>query len=119
MSRLVESLKNEDEKWDIRDKVYGKLCNQPNSTYNQLWLQNITYHRDKKCGTSPYTMRLCRLAAGDNDVEVWNNEWIDSSLVVEIPYTSIINSETLQKITPVITFRETRTYYDTFEDFTE
>ena len=51
MSRLVESLKNEDEKWDIRDKVFGKLCNQPNSTYNQLWLQNITYQRDKKNGT--------------------------------------------------------------------
>ena len=48
MSRLVESLKNEDEKWDIRDKVFGKLCNHPNSTYNQLWLQNITYQRDKK-----------------------------------------------------------------------
>lgn len=31
LSRMVNSLKDETEKWDIIDKVYAKLCNQPNS----------------------------------------------------------------------------------------
>ena len=31
LSRMVNSLADETEKWDIIDKVYGKLCNQPNS----------------------------------------------------------------------------------------
>ena len=48
LSRMVDSLKDEHEKWDIIDKVYAILCNQPNSDYNQLWLQNITYQKDKK-----------------------------------------------------------------------
>ena len=36
LSRIVDSLEDEQEKWDIIDKVYVKLCNQPNSDYNQL-----------------------------------------------------------------------------------
>lgn len=110
MSRLVESLKDEEEKWDIRDKVYAKLCNQPNSTYNQLWLQNITYQRDKKTGASPYTMPLCQFAAGNEDVAIWNNDWLKSSLSSEIPCMSIIDGEKLKSTTPIITFRESRGY---------
>ena len=110
LSRIVESLKDENEKWDIRAKVYERLCCQPNSSYNQLWLQNITYQRDKKDGVSPYTMRLCRLAALEKGVEIWNNEWLEPSFTKGIPYNSIINMEIIKQVTPVITFRETRAY---------
>ena len=112
MSRMVESLKNEDEKWDIRNKVYNKLCNQPNSAYSQLWLQNITYQRDKKNGTSPYSMRLCRLAVGDSDVKPWNCTWIREKLRSKLPIDSVIDQDVLKKSTPIIMFREARAYYD-------
>ena len=115
MSRIIESLKSEEEKWDIRNKVYDKLCNQPNSTYNQLWLQNITYQRDKKAGSSPYTMRLCRLAAGEN-VFLWDNSWLKEELVEFFPQKTIINSTALSNVTPVITFRETRAYMDAIDE---
>ena len=114
MSRLVESLKNEDEKWDIRDKVFGKLCNQPNSTYNQLWLQNITYQRDKKNGTSPYSMRLCKVAACEERVMLWNNNWLKPIMMDNMPLASVVDVEVLKKLTPVITFRETRTYNESY-----
>ena len=110
LSRMVDSLKDEKEKSAIISLVYSKLCNQPNSDYNQLWLQNMTYQRDKKKGTSPYKMRLCRVVAGDKDVELWNNEWIKSKLLSGLHTNGIINAETLKKVTPVITFRETRMY---------
>lgn len=110
LSRMVESLDDEDEKWDIRDKVYEKLCNQPNSDYSQLWLQNITYQRDQKNGTSPYTMRLCQLVAGKAVAPLWNNDWLKAELTTNLPYGSVVNGETLKKVTPVITFRETRMY---------
>lgn len=58
LSRMVDSLKDEKEKSTIINLVYSKLCDQPNSDYNQLWLQNITYQQDKENGTSPYKMRL-------------------------------------------------------------
>ena len=110
LSRMVDSLKDEHEKWDIIDKVYAKLCNQPNSDYNQLWLQNITYQNDKKKGTSPYNIRLCQLVANKNIEPLWNNQWLEQSLHSSLPYDSIVNREILKKITSVITFRGIRAY---------
>ncbi len=111
ISRMVEkSVKDEDEKWDIIDKVYTKLKNLPNSDYNQLWLQNITYQHDKKTGKSPYPMRLCRVTAGDKDVEPWNNKWLKTSFTKNFPGSSMIDQEVLKNVTPIITFRERRQY---------
>ncbi len=110
LSRMANSLEDEQEKWDIISKVYAKLCNQPNSDYDQLWLQNITYQDDKKKGTSTYNIRLCQLVANKNIEPLWNNQWLEQSLHSSLPYDSIVNREILKKITPVITFREIRAY---------
>ncbi len=111
LSRMVNSLKNDKEKVDIITKVYAKLRNQPNSIYSQLWLQNITYQRDKKQRKCPYDMRLCRLVMGEK-VELWNNSWLKPTLTAHLPLASIVDKDTLKKVTPVITFRETRAYED-------
>ena len=110
LSRMVDSLKDEKDKSAIISLVYSKLCNQPNSDYNQLWLQNITYQQDKKNGTSPYKMRLCRVVAGDKNVNLWNNEWVKPKLLSGLHVNKLVDAETLKKVTPVITFRETRAY---------
>lgn len=110
ISRMIDSLKDMAEKQSIIDLVYNKLCNQPNSDYNQLWLQNMTYTQDKKNGTSPYSLRLCKLVMGNIDEPLWNNGWIRAEFVQNMPTESIVNKETLKKVTPVIMFRETRAY---------
>ena len=110
LSRMVDSLKDEKEKSAIINLVYSKLCNQPNSDYNQLWLQNMTYQQDKKNGTSPYSLRLCQLVAGKEIEPLWNNEWLKTELTTNIRYDSVVNGDTLKKVTPVITFRERRAY---------
>ena len=112
ISRMIDSLKDMKEKQSIIDLVYHKLCNQPNSDYNQLWLQNMTYTQDKKNETSPYSLRLCQLIAGKEIQPLWNNEWLKSELEENLPYNLIVNKETLKKVTPVIMFRETRLYND-------
>lgn len=114
LSRMVDSLKDEKEKWDIIDKVYSKLCTQPNSDYNQLWLQNITYQKDKKNGTSPYTVRLCQLVANKGIKPLWNNEWLERRFTSDLFDDSIIDGETLKRVTPVITFREIRAYNEIY-----
>ena len=114
ISRMVDSLKDMKEKRDIINKVYFKLCKQHNSDYNQLWLQNITYTQDKKRKKSPYTIRLCKLVMGNIDEPLWNNDWIRTDLIENMPYDSIVNKEILEKLTPVIMFRETRAYYEHF-----
>lgn len=110
ISRMIDSLKDMNEKRSIIDLVYNKLCNQPNSSYNQLWLQNMTYTQDKKQGTFPYTLRLCQLVAGKAVEQLWNNDWLKSELTINLPYDSVVDGEALKKVTPVITFRETRRY---------
>ena len=112
ISRMIDSLKDMSEKQSIIDLVYNKLCNQPNSDYNQLWLQNMTYTQDKKNGTSPYSLRLCKLVMGNIKEPLWNNGWIRAEFVQNMPIASIVDKETLKKVTPVITFRETRAYND-------
>ena len=107
---MVDSLKDENEKSAIINLVYSRLCNQPNSDYNQLWLQNITYQQDKKNGISPYSLRLCQLVAGKEIEPLWNNEWLKTELTTNIRNDSVINGDTLKKVTPVITFRERRAY---------
>ena len=110
ISRMIDSLKDMKEKQSIIDLVYNKLCKLPNSDYNQLWLQNMTYTQDKKTKTSPYSLRLCQLVAGRRVQPLWNNEWLNSELEEKLPYDSIVDKEILKKVTPVITFRETRAY---------
>lgn len=112
ISRMVDSLDDMEEKRDIIDKVYHRLCGLPNSDYNQLWLQNITYTQDKESGESPYTMRLCRLVMGGCEEPLWNNTWLKPALCDTLPYDSIVSAETLKMVTPVIMFRETRAYID-------
>ena len=112
ISRMVCSLKDEKERWDIIDLVCEKLRKLPNSKYNQLWLQNITYQRDKKNGHSPYDMRLCQLVAGNTSVDLWNNDWLKPELTQGFSVEPAVNREVLGNITPIITFREIRAYYD-------
>lgn len=50
---------------------------------------------------------------------LWNNDWLKAKLTTNIPYDSVVSGETLKKVTPVITFRETRRYEDTFRSSDE
>ncbi|MBR5831034.1 MAG: RNA-directed DNA polymerase [Bacteroidales bacterium] len=115
ISRLVASLKEQTDRWAIVDKVYKRLCDRPNSKYDQLWLQNITYQRDLLSGESPYDLPLCRLVMGE-DVDIWNNDWLKPELRTNIPLDTICNKEILETAAPIITFRETREYDDFLND---
>lgn len=110
LSRMVDSLKDENEKSAIISLVYSKLCNQPNSDYNQLWLQNMTYQQDKIKGESPYSLHLCQLVAGKDIEPLWNNEWLKNNVSSALHYDKLIDTDVLKKVTPVITFRERRAY---------
>lgn len=106
---MMNLLKDMKEKQDII-KIYDKLYKQHNSDYNQLWLQNMIYAQDKKRKKSPYTIRLCQLVMNESCKPLWNNEWLKPDFSKNLPYKSIVNKNTLNKVTPVIVFRETRLY---------
>ena len=109
-SRMIASIDNNAERWDIVDKMCARLRKLHNNVYLQLWLQNITYRRDKQAGRCPYDARLCRVVMGDNTAPLWNNTWLRPELTKGFPQTSVVNKKTLSKCDFVITFRETRAY---------
>lgn len=112
ISRMVDSLADDTAKWEIIGKVAAKLTYRPNSDYDKIWLQNITYQRDKKAGVNPYSgVSLCRLVMGE-EATIWNNSWLKPELTNDFPIASVCDNVLLKKITPVITFRETRAYYE-------
>lgn len=110
LSRMVDSMKDENEKSTIVNLIYSKLCKRPNSDYDQLWLQNMTYQRDKKLESSPYSLRLCQLVAGKDIEPLWNNEWLKPNMYSALHYDNVVDTETLKMVTPIITFRERRAY---------
>lgn len=114
ISRMVNSIKDEEERFDIIEKVHEKLAHQHNSTYTQIWLQHITYSRDKQLGQQRYDMPLCRLAMGEK-VDIWNNSWLKPELLEGFPYNTICDAEQLKELSPVISFKK-RNVYDEEED---
>ncbi len=114
LSRIVDSLNEEETKNEILELVYKKLKGQPNSTYNEIWLQNITFKRDMEetpnGGEDRYDVELCHLVSGNKEAKLWCNDWLKPELQEGVGLTSIVSQEALSKITPVITFRERRAY---------
>ena len=108
-SRLIDSLNDEKLKQDIRNKFFARMIGRPNSTYTELWLQNMTYQADKHAHKCPYSARLCKVVMGDKH-DLWNNSWLKPELTQDFDQSSIVNQETLAKVTPIITFRERRQY---------
>lgn len=115
ISRMTDSIKDPGYRNEIIDKVCKKLINQPNSTYNKLWLQNMTYRQDVQNNASPYDIRLCKVVMGEK-VQLWNNSWLKEDFIKELPQDSVVNKDVLAKVTPIITFRETRAYVEVAED---
>lgn len=113
ISRMVNSMSDIEKRDEIIELVQSKLVSQPNSTYSQLWLQNMTYKQDSKLKRSPYNIRLCKAVMGEN-VQLWNNSWLKDEYTKDFPQTSVVNKEVLAKVDTVIRFREKRRYEESF-----
>lgn len=57
---------------------------------------------------SLYTLHINLLVAGKNAKPLRNNEWLRPEQGTNILYDSVVDTETLKKVTPVITFKEIR-----------
>lgn len=101
-------------KASVVEKVYNRLCKQPNSDYTQVWLQHITYNDNVVAGKSPYTLNLCRLVWGDN-VALWQNNWLKSDLATGLPYDQICDRERAKDISPKIKISRPMGGYDVDE----
>lgn len=112
ISRMVDTMKVYDDKCAIRNLVADKLAARPNSDYDKIWIQNMTYCQDKADSKHRYSdVRLCRLVMGDK-ATLWDISWLNPELTRGFPQATVCDKAILRKVTPVITFRETRAYYE-------
>ena len=113
VSRMIDSLDDDCEKVKLVSKVYEKLCNQPNTNYHQLWLQNMTYAYEPDLDCFPYDMPLCKVVVGERIADLWNNSWLKPELVDAQLAASVVDTEVLEKLGPIISFRESQVYNET------
>lgn len=112
ISRLIDSLDTRTEKMKLVSKVYEKLCNQHNTNYIQLWLQNLTHAYEQDLNSCGYDMPLCKVMKGENDIDLWNNSWLKPELFESELDASIVDTEVVGKLGPIICFRESQEYND-------
>ncbi len=71
----------------------------------------MTYPGDAANKTCLYPLPLCKLVMGEN-IDLWNSSWLKTEFTKDLPLSSIVDRETLSKNNSIITFRETRAYYE-------
>ena len=116
ISRMMGSIGDNALRDEIVSKVCKRLIDLPNSAYTKLWLQDMTYSRDKEYKVSPYDVNLCKLVMGDS-TQLWNNDWLKSKLIEDFPQDSVVDRKVLKSVGAIITFRETRAYIDASNEF--
>ncbi|MBI2342974.1 MAG: RNA-directed DNA polymerase [Deltaproteobacteria bacterium] len=89
LSKTLSFLDDENLKRDLIIKIKKKFGKLPNTEHMDLWLQRITL---KSFRDITYEGSLCRLAAGEKDISIWNSDWLNDSLANLIKSASLIYS---------------------------
>lgn len=89
-----------DELWQL---ISSKLKTLPYNGYLEIWMQRIAVPKDVAINFNSEEA-ICKIVKGDNDVILWNNDWISSSkLKSELNINSIVIKDpslTAVKISP-------------------
>ncbi len=109
-SILLDTIKQADEKTHIISLVYNRLRHLPNSSFLQLWLQNLTYATGIKAINS-YDSPLCRVVESPK-AELWNNSWLDPAIAAALPTATICDRTKLRDAGQIITIIERPLYTD-------
>ena len=102
LSNLISSLREDSEKLSIIKKIRKRFEKIPNTGHLELWLQRITWKLDNEI---KYNENLCNIVSG-KDITIWNSDWLKDSLKEIMKPEKIIDSEMLDKTTPVIEVAE-------------
>lgn len=88
---------------DIVKRIRQKFTQIPNTGYMQIWLQRVTFPRDRSID---YDETICKLVAGSTS-SLWNNEWISArDLIKAVDATKVVNAKIRDDISPVIPIKE-------------
>lgn len=109
LSRALVTVRSQDEKDRIIEKVAKRLGSMPNSEYVKIWLQNLAIRADYQGDYNFGTNALCRLVSGEAD-RLWNNDFLPAELTDGFDAAVIVDPEVLGNGSHVITFKSRNPY---------
>lgn len=106
ISKLLTFISDETEKKDIIDLIIDKFSKIPNTGHLLIWLQRITLKNDR---LKVYDEKLCNIL-NDSGVKIWNNNWLNNSLILILEDETIINEIIIENMDDAITIEEVATF---------
>jgi hypothetical protein len=102
LSKLMSFLTSPNEKISVSEKIKARFEQIPNTGHMQIWIQRIIYPLGQN---AVFEEPICKLVANE-DVSLWNCEWVRGKLKEAIISTAIIDREKLAEMEPVIPLGE-------------
>ena len=98
---VLFSLLNDNEKIsNISEKVMNKFQSIPNTGYMQIWLQRALIKIDNI--DLNFNENICKVVNNDTSINLWNNKWLQPSVVKLIEKNKIIDIDMLSNIDSII-----------------
>ncbi len=102
LSLLIKQIKIKDDKKIILKRIYSKFQQIPNSTFLKIWLQRLTVKIDTSI---IYDEPICKLLS-DNEIQLWNINWLNDKIKNKIKKTPIIIQSKVKTLRAVVTTKE-------------
>lgn len=104
LSKLFSLIPETSKISDIIKKVIKKFNNIPNTGHMQIWLQRAIIKLD--FDENIFNESICKLVKNDNNIILWNNEWLERSIIDIFKNNSIVDEDEIDKINKVIDSNE-------------
>ncbi len=112
LSKLIYHLPPVASKTSAVNKLLKRFEKIPNTGYLQIWLQRITLKLEK---LFPYDELLCKKVT-DDQVDIWNSEWLNNGLKKMISSIAIIDQQIIEALPEIIDSKEVE-LFKSFSDY--
>lgn len=109
LSRVLVTVRSQEDKDRIIEKVVKRLASMPNSELVKVWLQNLAIRADYQGDYNFGTNALCRLVSGEVD-HLWNDDFLPAELTDGFDATAMVDAKVLGNGSHVITFKSRDPY---------
>jgi hypothetical protein len=94
LSFLIPKIEHSEKQKALLIKIKDKFSQLPNTAYLNIWLQRITL---KVNSSITYSGKLCEKVI-DNNVQIWNSDWLNPKIKKLIDETEIIKRDVIEKM---------------------
>ena len=95
ISHCVSHIHSMEVKIGIINKIRDKFRKLPNCGYLEIWMQRLSL----KVGVEEkYNEKLCHIVQGEENVVLWNNEWLKEEMTRDFNLHGIFNRDKAEKL---------------------